>query len=223
MKKLALIGIAMLMVMSLAVAASADGIVVDTDIKIGLQFWANGTLAQGPCVVGTVEGGHDGFYLGEDTTFGAPVNGKGEIICYNLSSERWANDLRAPITTPHTCKAWNLKAYINGGGLGTCRLDAWVGATGKLDSPDYKAELYEGTWTAQQCLNGQAGTPIWSAPHNSSGSSSSPQYSQSPIPMGLNQDKYYTVAIMTVPEPGSMVALFSGLVGLVGFGIRRRK
>jgi len=26
-----------------------------------------------------------------------------------------------------------------------------------------------------------------------------------------------------VPEPGSMVAMFSGLVGLVGFGIRRRK
>ena len=26
-----------------------------------------------------------------------------------------------------------------------------------------------------------------------------------------------------VPEPGSMVVMFSGLVGLVGFGIRRRK
>lgn len=28
---------------------------------------------------------------------------------------------------------------------------------------------------------------------------------------------------VTVPEPGSMIAMLSGLVGLVGFGIRRRK
>jgi len=34
----------------------------------------------------------------------------------------------------------------------------------------------------------------------------------------------YTIAeVVPVPEPGSMVALFSGLVGLVGYGIRRRK
>lgn len=31
------------------------------------------------------------------------------------------------------------------------------------------------------------------------------------------------VTITAVPEPGSMVALLSGLVGLVGFGVRRRK
>lgn len=31
------------------------------------------------------------------------------------------------------------------------------------------------------------------------------------------------VTIEAVPEPGSMVALLSGLVGLVGFGVRRRK
>lgn len=32
-----------------------------------------------------------------------------------------------------------------------------------------------------------------------------------------------TPAESVVPEPGSMLAMFSGLVGLVGFGIRRRK
>jgi hypothetical protein len=31
------------------------------------------------------------------------------------------------------------------------------------------------------------------------------------------------VTITLIPEPGSMIALLSGLVGLVGFGVRRRK
>jgi len=33
----------------------------------------------------------------------------------------------------------------------------------------------------------------------------------------------WTIVATTVPEPGSMVAMLSGLVGLVGYGIRRRK
>jgi hypothetical protein len=35
--------------------------------------------------------------------------------------------------------------------------------------------------------------------------------------------KYFTVFALQVPEPGSLLAMFSGLIGLVGFGIRRRK
>ncbi len=40
---------------------------------------------------------------------------------------------------------------------------------------------------------------------------------------GTNVEEIVIDTICTVPEPGSMVAMFSGLVGLVGFGIRRRK
>lgn len=39
-------------------------------------------------------------------------------------------------------------------------------------------------------------------------------------PLGAGQG--YILA-MEIPEPGSMVAMLSGLVGLVGFGIRRRR
>jgi len=40
----------------------------------------------------------------------------------------------------------------------------------------------------------------------------------------LNAGDYFALTqIPSVPEPGSMVAMLSGLAGLVGFGIRRRK
>jgi len=38
-----------------------------------------------------------------------------------------------------------------------------------------------------------------------------------------NNDAMLVTFGATVPEPGSMLAMLSGLVGLVGFGIRRRK
>jgi hypothetical protein len=41
--------------------------------------------------------------------------------------------------------------------------------------------------------------------------------------LSASASQAWTFTATSVPEPGSMVALFSGLIGLVGFGIRRRK
>lgn len=60
----------------------------------------------------------------------------------------------------------------------------------------------------------------------SSGSASSPWFKgnlpsfKTGSPLGTGQG--YILAL-EIPEPGSMVAMLSGLVGLVGFGIRRRR
>lgn len=227
MKKLIVIGIVMVMVMGLAGVASA-AFVPDSIIKMGLTFTA-GTMSQGTLTVGTNTGASDGYVVGQDLGYPSAISGAGEIICYDLVGQgsvpdgRFNTDLRAPIITPSACKAWHLRAYVNGGAARTAVLRAWMTSTGKKDSVDYDVKLYVGTWTAEQCLSGAAGTALWLAPINASGTSTTPQYTLSGITMAEYEERLYTVTICTVPEPGSMVALFSGLVGLVGFGIRRRK
>jgi hypothetical protein len=63
--------------------------------------------------------------------------------------------------------------------------------------------LYTGTFFAK---TGTAAAPTFSKVF---------AYSGTPIAL--------TFEVAPVPEPGSMVAMFSGLIGLAGFGIRRRK
>ena len=94
----------------------------------------------------------------------------------------------------------------------TMRLDAWLPGT---------AMLSEGG-NLKVWLQDIEGNVIWEVPYETSGSITTPVFSTTfaydgtSIPLQL-------VASADVPEPGSMLAMFSGLVGLVGFGIRRRK
>lgn len=83
----------------------------------------------------------------------------------------------------------------------------------------YKQELVEGN-----LVYVEKATLANPTVYNGSGNSSSAQVIayQTNLGTSVNQNWRF-VAMSEVPEPGSMVALFSGLVGLVGFGIRRRK
>lgn len=64
---------------------------------------------------------------------------------------------------------------------------------------------------AQMTLQNPGGTAITGLAYNTAGT----------ITFDLNAGHYF--ALTPVPEPGSLLALASGLVGLIGFGIRRRK
>jgi hypothetical protein len=230
MKKLIVIGIVMVMVMAMAVAASA--FTADNTIKMGITF-ANGTISQGTLTLGTDVGKGDGYVLAEDLGFSGATSTAGEIICTDLAPTgtitdgRWKTDLRAPVGEGALPKVWSLKAYFNNGLAGTATLKAWMMAgTGNpgVNSENYKVQIFDGTWTSAAIQAGEAQSALlWTAPTNgTTGTSTSPQYTLGGINMTAGQQRYYTMAI-SVPEPGSMVALFSGLVGLVGFGIRRRK
>lgn len=223
MKKLIVIGIVAVMVMGLAVAASAAPFVPNDQWFVQLKA-ENGGMSAGNITTGTKVGASDGYVAVEDTGFPGQVPTWGEMIITDLAPNafvpdgRWNKDQRAPMVR-NQVQIWDLKAYINGATTGTLTIKAWVVATGKITSPDFFVALYDGVVIAD---NYTSATPIWTALHSASGTSAAPQFTLSNIAVsGFKQ--YTLVASTVIPEPGSMVALFSGLVGLVGFGIRRRK
>jgi hypothetical protein len=134
---------------------------------------------------------------------------------------------------------WAFKVAGNGGA--TVYLTAWnqTGTTTQIDAGTTQLiELWAGNSSGEK-----VGTaPIWmfnpgqQASWTSGGgivgtandqNATNGYFSQSYV-LGNNDSaggayKYFVLEATTVPEPGSLVALFSGIIGLVGFGIRRRK
>jgi len=140
------------------------------------------------------------------------------------------NDIRAKMSaaTQPNYKSWNLKLFVQSNFNSTkgLKLRAYnaSGANDLLGLPDgWKVKLsvitdatgansgYTYTWdgTTNQTSTSPAFTLNWTA-------------AQTRNLKGVENAVIMKLETI-VPEPGSMVALFSGLVGLVGFGIRRRK
>lgn len=213
MKKLLVIGIVMVMVMGLAVAASAQ---LDNTWMAQLRA-VSGTpaLGSGNLTLGTKVGANDGFTItaGEDGILTPATGTPGEIISNIVPGQRTNKDVRAPVTG--ATKVWDLSMYIVGGAAGTVTLTGWM-ATGvnmldhSVSGPDVVLNLYEGT------------NSLWTVPYSTSGSQLAPMFTQT-FTLDAGQTLALRLVATSVPEPGSMVALFSGLIGLVGFGIRRRK
>jgi len=126
---------------------------------------------------------------------------------------------------------WKIKAC--GAGNATIYVTAWeqTGTTNSIEAGLQKIQLFESNaqgeklgaavWTFLPAVNttysgttgiaGTKGTDFWQKSYTLGAADASGGAFQ------------YFLLEATVPEPGSMVALFSGLVGLIGFGIRRRK
>lgn len=215
MKKLIVIGIVATMVMGLAGAASAA---LDTVWAMQLRVTSPviGGLTAGVVTLGTRVGALDTYTtaLSEDGVLLPATGTPAELISTLVPAQRTNKDQRAPLLAGQT-KTWNLSLYIVGGAPGGIKLDGWMVPTAMLDlstgvDPNIVVTLKQGD------------TILWTVPYSVSGTSALPTfthnfaYDGTPIALQL-------VATAPVPEPGSMVALFSGLIGLVGFGIRRRK
>lgn len=215
MKKV--IALSVVMLLACAVMASADA----TDWSIYIQSSLAGVDSLAGASIGTLTGATDGydaagFFDGSVLEQGdlPPLVGKNVVVKPN--AEGWVNDYRSPYAAG--TKTWELAVYSAGGYTGVINLDVAldniIGYSGTNDlgmdlnlpanfdlsfswvggSQSYAAGTAPATFTLTGLANGTAGSP--------------------------------TILTVTagpvIPEPGSMLALGSGIIGLVGFAIRRR-
>lgn len=218
MKKLIVLGIIATMVMGLAAAASAQ---IDQNWVFQMKAFngASTPNATAGVTLGVKPGANNAYVEPEDGQYPAYTGTPGTVVdLINDVTYRTNKDYRAPLVDNET-KVWDLVVFVvNDPSPQTMRLDMWM-ATASGNT------LQEGgnqrVWL--QFANGDL---IWEAPYDLGGKAAEPQfrynlaYNGAPIYLQLVAS---TVPPVEVPEPGSMLAMFSGLVGLVGFGIRRRK
>jgi len=231
MRKLIVLGIAVTMLMGLAVTAMAT---VDATWYVYLSpknavggstrgSWQGGVL---PTAIDAWKGTTPDF----DGNWPAGTGAAAEIMTSILDASstlhpRTSADFRAPTTTANTAlapKVWDLYLRLNGGTAGSINLTGWITTAGKLDvlaGEDTVVEL----WLASEY--GVVGeSAIWTVQKNTTGSSSAVNFTMNGIAYdGVNDVMLKLVAYQpgVVPEPGSIIALLTGLVGLIG--IRRRK
>lgn len=149
-----------------------------------------------------------------------------DVVGDQLAADgRWVSDFRAPLAGPGS-KIWTLKAYMNTPmySTNTFSLSGWmVKAGGELTSPDVRICLYDGNLTVDQCLSA---TPLWTVTKDTAyGTERSTTFRSGSFTLASADDSHYFTVMeqMSTPEPGSLMAMIGGLLGLVGFGIRRRR
>ncbi len=185
------------------------------------------------CIFGTKSGYGDSPAGAEDKS--QIVNTVAPAIgCFDLGNGAngtgYYQDLRSPVLGTGSAKAWTIKLWALGSyGYSDIVLSAW-NPSGSHDIngalPIRLKVLHDPSGTYS---DGQMLISSWDA--NRNGSQSLPAYSwtfrgagsvrslSSPIVLELSAS---CDALPAVPEPGSVVALLSGLMGLVGIRIRRR-
>ncbi|MHB9036461.1 MAG: PEP-CTERM sorting domain-containing protein [Armatimonadota bacterium] len=210
MKKLIVMGIVLTMVMGLAAAASAGYIIkveaqnaLDTTQKSSIQFATNATA---------------------NTPYVAPLSPTPQVVAFsnnNSALEQVAgNYVVAYKTLGAEPLAWYGKVFGAAGYNGV--LDV------RLTSATSASVLAPGTWYLYKGLGTVTGDRMsLDVLKVDTGVLKTTESTWAASTFGalFTSGDTFTISKFdqVVPEPGSMVAMLSGLVGLVGFGIRRRK
>jgi len=239
MKKVIAIATLVMMVMGLSVAANA---LSGVQFKLAPLYDAGGAYL--PVTVGWLDiPTTDAKDSGWDTTLSAaqqPNAGVLEIDLVNsvVGASRVNSDYRA---AANTLDVWNGSISMPYGPADdngdptdpvafSCGMVAWFQTGYALPTTsDMDIYVLKGTYDANTWQAAAAGSSlIWKATKGVTANGVSAwnfvSADQNVFSAAAGENAYFTVvAAKAVPEPGSMLAMFSGLVGLVGFGIRRRK
>lgn len=160
----------------------------------------------------------------------APVNDTATVQTWMALSvdQAWAGvgdpgalNQRLGITT-NPPALWTFAAYVESAVQNPTLTIAIYGATNQL------ADVVGKTWELRNKETGVLlDSVVWTAAMTTAAASGfSYTFANTEGMVGRANAVALTLgeaATIITPEPGSMVAMFSGLVGLVGFGIRRRK
>jgi len=130
--------------------------------------------------------------------------------------DKWTGSDRAPIYLA----VWAVNDY---GGGANFDIRFWLGQTNTTGGVSAKPLSVKVVYDP---VGDMEGTILGTAPITTGGSQAAPKVKFN-LPVAKTADPLSAgstyILELSVPEPGSMIAMLSGLVGLVGFGIRRRK
>ena len=222
------IGIALVLLLACSVMASA------TATNWILVVTATNT-AGGQRGASTNAGTQNTYTDGKDTTKGepgvAPAPPIGGSLAYSESMFADLSlgqlDFRAPITLGTEVKTWTMKIF-------DLRTADAQGVLPALVNP-VTVKVVESTTAGQSLVYSFNGVPyvyVVTAPGGTSwtfdaahpwSTTNYVQFNLEGVPEGAANALNMTIVAAPIPEPGSLLALGSGLVGLVGFAIRRRR
>jgi len=235
MKRLIVMGVVAALLMGLAAAATAA---IDSTWYVQLRAYngAPGTNSAGSAKLGTNSNYSDAYLVGTpdfDSYYSGLLTTAAVIASTDLgegNGDYASTDLRAPLAAA-SVKVWNLTLYGKSTYPGTAIwLSGWIMSSYKIDTgSDTGVAIVRGTKGVDWDLSGTPGHAnitgdgvLYSFAQGTSGTSSAPQWSKSWLLASVPTD-LKLVCTTIVPEPGSLLALASGLIGLAGFVVRRRR
>jgi len=222
MKKLIVV-IALMLVASSAYASLTDW---NLNLQVGTSASIMG-VSSGKIIIGTASTATDGVDAGVDTNAAATTSSQGWIK--NISklggvdapANGYFKDLRAPVVAE--TKVWDLQVGAREAYSGsTLELRIW-NPTG--DANDIVSPLIVEIAVVKDPTGLVNGFTWDNAVNGASNGTGAVKINLTNAIASLKGGSAIDLQVRCkpVPEPGSIVAMLSGLVGLMGYGIRRRK